>query len=52
MGKIIGIDLGTLNSCVSVMGSEAVVILTRLRVRTTPSVVAFSRTATYDRSDR
>ncbi len=43
MGKIIGIDLGTTNSCVSVMdGGEAKVIMNQEGGRTTPSVVAIS----------
>ena len=44
MGKILGIDLGTTNSCMAIMeGSETTVIPNAEGHRTTPSVVAFSK---------
>lgn len=45
MGKIIGIDLGTTNSCVSVMqGSQPTVIENSEGNRTTPSIIALTKT--------
>ena len=45
MAKILGIDLGTTNSCMSVMeGGEPIVLENSEGARTTPSIVAFSKT--------
>ena len=45
MAKILGIDLGTTNSCMSVMeGGEPVVLENSEGARTTPSIVAFTKT--------
>ena len=46
MGKVIGIDLGTTNSCVAVLeGGDPTVITNAEGMRTTPSVIGFEKTA-------
>ena len=45
MGRVLGIDLGTTNSCMAVMdGDEPVVVPNAEGARTTPSIVAFTKT--------
>ena len=49
MGKVVGIDLGTTNSCVAVMeGGKPTVIANAEGYRTTPSVVAYKKNQDHD----
>ena len=53
MGKVIGIDLGTTNSCVSIMeGSQPKVLENAEGTRTTPSMVSFEPLRAYPTDDK